>query len=193
MWGKQPLNLSSIKYKLKHNYKLIPVDEAKQKNYNFRGKNLSVKVITILPLSFDINSLIPFFPVRNKYPAIRFTCKNFDNKRHIDKQVGQLADENKRDLWKDLISSYVAYGTWYYYAHTFLPVQKKYPATRLIFHNFDIKRILTIKRYKSWRDEAWYLLISCITFLPMQTKYPANCLYDTILKLKGILIIKRHK
>ena len=100
-----------MKYKLKHNYKLIPVDEAKQKNYNFRGKNLSVKVITILPLSFDINSLKPFFPVRNKYPAIRFICQNFDNKRHIDNQVGQLTDENKRDIWKYLISSYVTYGT----------------------------------------------------------------------------------
>ena len=48
--SKEPLNLSSIKYNLKHNYKLIPVNEAIQKNYNYRGKNLSVKVITISPI-----------------------------------------------------------------------------------------------------------------------------------------------
>ena len=48
--SKEPLNLSSIKYKLKHNSKLVPVNEAKQNNYNLRDKNLSVKVITISPI-----------------------------------------------------------------------------------------------------------------------------------------------
>ena len=46
--SKEPLNLSSIKYKLKHNSKLIPVNEAKQQNYNLRDKNLSV--IPISPI-----------------------------------------------------------------------------------------------------------------------------------------------
>ena len=48
---------------------------------------------------------VTFLPVQNKYPATRFICRNFDNKRHIDNQKVQVADEIKRDIWKYLILS----------------------------------------------------------------------------------------
>ena len=46
--------------------------------------------------------------MQNKYPATRFICRNFDNKRHIDNQKVQVADETKRDICKYLVSSDVA-------------------------------------------------------------------------------------
>ena len=46
--------------------------------------------------------------MQNKYPATRFICQNFDNKRYIDYQKVQVADEIKRDIWKYLVSSDVA-------------------------------------------------------------------------------------
>ena len=51
---------------------------------------------------------ITFLSVKNKYPASRFICQNLDNKRQIDNQKVQVADEIKRDIWKYLVSSDVA-------------------------------------------------------------------------------------
>ena len=51
---------------------------------------------------FDIIMRVTFLPVQNKYPATRFICQYFDNKRHFDNQKVQLADENKRDICKYL-------------------------------------------------------------------------------------------
>ena len=65
----------------------------------------------------------------------------------IDDQKVQVADDDKRDIWKYLVSSNVADDAWYNYADTFLPVQNKYPATRFIIQDFDKKWILMIQRY----------------------------------------------
>ena len=43
--------------------------------------------------------------MQNKYPATRFIYQNVDNKRHIDNQKVQVADEIKRDICKYLVSS----------------------------------------------------------------------------------------
>ena len=56
-------------------------------------------------MMLDIIMCITFLPVPNKYPATRFICQNFDNKRHIDDQKVQVADEIKRDICKHLVSS----------------------------------------------------------------------------------------
>ena len=58
----------------------------------------------------DIIMRDTFLLVQNKYPATRFICQNFDNKRHIDNQKVhvQVAYEIKRDIWKYLVSSDVA-------------------------------------------------------------------------------------
>ena len=53
----------------------------------------------------DIIMCITFLFEQNKYPATRFECQNFDNKRHIDDQKVQVADEIKRDICKYLVSS----------------------------------------------------------------------------------------
>ena len=53
-------------------------------------------------LMIDIIMRIPFLPVQNKYPSTRFICQSFDNKRHIDNQKVQVADEIKCDIWKHL-------------------------------------------------------------------------------------------
>ena len=49
-------------------------------------------------MMLDIILRIPFLPVQNKYPATCFICANFDNKRQIDNQKVQVADEIKRDI-----------------------------------------------------------------------------------------------
>ena len=51
---------------------------------------------------------ITFLPVQNKYPANRVICQNFYNKRDINNQKVQVADEIKHDIWKYLVSSDVA-------------------------------------------------------------------------------------
>ena len=80
---------------------------------------------------------ITFLYVQNEYPATRFICQNFDNKRRIDNQKVQVADQIKRDICQFLVSSDVADDVWYTYVYKFLPVQNKYPATRFICHKFD--------------------------------------------------------
>ena len=49
-------------------------------------------------MMLDIIMHVIFLPVQNKYPATRFICQNFDNKRYISNQKVQVADEIKRDL-----------------------------------------------------------------------------------------------
>ena len=66
-------------------------------------------------MMLDISMCLTFLPVQNKYPVTRFICHNFDNKRHIDDQKVQAADEIKRDIWKNLISSDVADDAWCIY------------------------------------------------------------------------------
>ena len=53
----------------------------------------------------DIIMCITFLPVPNKYPVTRFICQKFDNKRYIDNQKVQEADEIKQDICKYLVSS----------------------------------------------------------------------------------------
>ena len=59
-------------------------------------------------MMLDIIVCMTFLPVQNKYPATRFICQNFDNKRHIDNQKVQVVDEIKHDIWEYLESSDVA-------------------------------------------------------------------------------------
>ena len=49
-------------------------------------------------MMLDIIMRVTFLPVQNKYPATRFICANFDNKRQIDNQKVQVADEIKRGI-----------------------------------------------------------------------------------------------
>ena len=49
-------------------------------------------------MMLDIIMCITFLSVHNKYPATRFICQNFDNKRYINNQKVPVANENKRDL-----------------------------------------------------------------------------------------------
>ena len=56
----------------------------------------------------DIIMCITFLSVQNKYPATRFICQNFNNKRHIDNQKLQVAGAIKRNICKELVSSDVA-------------------------------------------------------------------------------------
>ena len=46
-------------------------------------------------MMLDIFMCITILPVQNKYPATRFICANLDNKRYIDNQKVQVADEIK--------------------------------------------------------------------------------------------------
>ena len=68
-------------------------------------------------MMLDIIMCITFLSVQNKYPATRFICQNFNNKRHIDNQKVQIADEIKRDIFKYLVSSDVADDAWYIYVY----------------------------------------------------------------------------
>ena len=61
-------------------------------------------------MMLDIIMCITFLSVHNKYPATRFICQNFYNKRYIDIQKVQVADEINRDIWKYLVSSDVEDG-----------------------------------------------------------------------------------
>ena len=56
-------------------------------------------------MMLDVILCISFLPVQNKYPATRFICQNFDNKRYIAYQKVQVADEIKGDIWIYLVSS----------------------------------------------------------------------------------------
>ena len=49
-------------------------------------------------MMIDIMKCIKLLPVQNKYHATRFICANFDNKRQIDNQKVQVADEIKRGI-----------------------------------------------------------------------------------------------
>ena len=49
-------------------------------------------------MMLDIKKCINFFLVKNKYPASRFICHNFDQKTDIDNQKVHAADEMKRDM-----------------------------------------------------------------------------------------------
>ena len=48
-------------------------------------------------MMIDIMKCIKLLPV-HKYHATRFICANFDNKRQIDNQKVQVADEIKRGI-----------------------------------------------------------------------------------------------
>ena len=72
--------------------------------------------------------------MQNKYPAIRFICHNFDEKRYTDNKKVQVTDEIKRDIWK-----YIRHRlTWQIImCIKFLPVQNKYQATFFVCQNFE--------------------------------------------------------
>ena len=54
--------------------------------------------------------------VKNKIKnATCFICQKFDNKRYIDNQKVQEADEIKQDICKYLVSSDVEDDAWYNY------------------------------------------------------------------------------
>ena len=58
-----------------------------------------------------------FIPSCAKYiPSYSFYIPEFWQKRYIDNQKVQVADEIKRDIWKYLVSSDVADDAWYNYA-----------------------------------------------------------------------------
>ena len=110
-------------------------------------------------MMLDINMCITFLPVQNKYPDTRFICQNFDNKRFVDNLNVQVADEIKRDIWKFLISSDVAYN----YVYNIPSCAKKYPATRVICQNFYNKRDINNQKVQvadEIKHDIWKYLVS---------------------------------
>ena len=85
----------------------------------------------------DIIMYITFLSLQNKYPATRFKCQKLDNKRYIDNQKVQVADEIKRDILKYLVPSEWQMMLYIIMCLTFLPVHNKYPSTRFVCQNFD--------------------------------------------------------
>ena len=59
-------------------------------------------------MMLDIIMSIIVLPVQNIYPVTRFICANFDNNCMLIIKMIRVADEIKRGIWKNLVSSDVA-------------------------------------------------------------------------------------
>ena len=59
-------------------------------------------------MMLDIIMSIIVLPVQNIYPVTHFICANFDNNCMLIIKMIRVADEIKRGIWKNLVSSDVA-------------------------------------------------------------------------------------